>query len=100
MTRNLDYRSEVAVPIYDKKIQKEIRNIIDIQLKDNTKARILNKKQTNKYRSTGSIVKVRAQDDIYELLKKPREKLTINKAEIVEIRSNWHRFQRSALIVL
>ena len=88
MTRNLDYRSEAAVPIYDKKIQKELRDIIDIQLKDNTKARVLNKKQTNKYKVTGSIVKVRAQEDIYQLLKRPREKLTINKAEIVEIRSN------------
>jgi polyphosphate kinase len=88
MTRNLDHRSEAAIPVYDKKIQKELRDIIEIQLNDNTKARILNKKQTNKYKVTGSIVKVRAQEDIYQLLARPREKITINKAEIVEIRSN------------
>jgi polyphosphate kinase len=91
MTRNLDHRSEVAVPIYDKRIQKELRDIIDIQLKDNTKARILNKKQNNKYKVTDSPVKVRAQDYTYEYLKRSGEKEkipNINKAEIVEIRSN------------
>lgn len=88
MTRNLDHRSEVAVPVYDRKIQKELRDIIEIQLRDNTKARILNRKQTNKYKITDSIVKVRAQEDIYEHLRRPNEKININKAEIVEIRSN------------
>jgi polyphosphate kinase len=88
MTRNLDHRSEVAIPIYDRRIQKQLRDIIDIQLKDNTKARILNRKQANKYKTTDQAVKVRAQDDIYEYLRKPQEKININKAEIVEIRSN------------
>jgi polyphosphate kinase len=90
MTRNLDHRSEVALPIYDKKIQKELREIIDIQLSDNTKARILDKKQDNSYRTTGSVVRVRAQDDIYEYLRKPKENevINVNKTDIVEIRSN------------
>jgi polyphosphate kinase len=49
MPRNLDRRIEVAAPIYDKALQKEIRDIIDIQLKDNVKARILNSLQDNPY---------------------------------------------------
>ena len=30
MTRNLDHRSEVAVPIYDKEIQQQLKKIIDL----------------------------------------------------------------------
>lgn len=38
MSRNLDHRVEVACPIYDKKIQQEIQDFIDIQWQDNVKA--------------------------------------------------------------
>lgn len=41
MTRNLDRRIEVATPIYDPAIRRELRNVIDIQLADNVKARPL-----------------------------------------------------------
>jgi polyphosphate kinase len=39
MTRNIDNRVEVGFPIYDEDLRKEIRDIINIQLNDNTKAR-------------------------------------------------------------
>lgn len=68
MTRNLDHRSEVAVPVYDKAIQKEISNIIEILWSDNTKARMLDSKQNNEYRPAKK-PKIRAQDAIYELFK-------------------------------
>jgi len=58
MTRNIDHRSEVAVPIYDKDIQKELKEIFEIQWSDNTKARILNSKQDNHYVSCDKKVKV------------------------------------------
>ncbi len=67
MTRNLDHRSEVAIPIYDKQIQLQLRNIIDKLWEDNTKSRILGSKQNNEYRKTKSKLKVRAQDEIYNL---------------------------------
>ena len=67
MTRNLDHRSEVAVPIYDKNIQLQLRKIIDKLWEDNTKARVLGSKQNNEYRKTGSKLKVTAQEDIYKL---------------------------------
>jgi polyphosphate kinase len=69
MTRNLDHRSEVAVPIYDKNIQQLLKKIIDTLWQDNTKARILGSKQDNQYRSSANKEKVRAQEVIENLFK-------------------------------
>ena len=69
MTRNLDHRSEVAVPIYDKEIQQQLKKIINILWSDNTKVRILGSTQNNSYRKSNSKVKIRAQEEIYTLLK-------------------------------
>jgi polyphosphate kinase len=74
MTRNLDHRSEVAVPIYDVKIQLQLRAIIDTLWSDNTKARILGSKQNNEYRQSDNPFKVRAQEEIYNLFK-PKKNL-------------------------
>ena len=69
MTRNLDNRVEVGFPILDHDIRKEIRDIINIQLKDNTKAREINQFNNNKYHKTNTKVSYRAQEDIYTYLK-------------------------------
>lgn len=69
MARNLDHRVEVGFPILDKDIHSEIRDIIDIQLNDNTKAREINQQNNNKYKRTRSKVINRAQTDIYTYLK-------------------------------
>jgi len=68
MTRNLDNRVEVGFPILDEGIKQEIRDIINIQLKDNTKAREFNQLNNNRYKKHGK-VSYRAQDDIYTYLK-------------------------------
>ena len=68
MTRNLDHRVEVGFPILDPNIRKEIRDIIDIQLKDNTKAREITSLNNNRYKPRGK-VSYRAQNDIYTYLK-------------------------------
>jgi polyphosphate kinase len=70
MTRNIDTRVEVGFPIYDAKIKKEVRDIINIQLNDNTKSREINNQNTNKYHKTKAELPVRAQIDIYNYLKK------------------------------
>ncbi|MDO8550073.1 MAG: polyphosphate kinase 1 [Ignavibacteria bacterium] len=70
MTRNLDRRIEVCFPVYSEEIKKQIREMINIQLKDNVKARIINKFQNNKYRKTKSSKKIRAQYEIYNYLNK------------------------------
>jgi len=49
MTRNLDYRIEAAVKITQKNLKKELKDILNIQWKDNVKARILDNKLHNKY---------------------------------------------------
>ncbi|MCG8575732.1 MAG: polyphosphate kinase 1 [Flavobacteriales bacterium] len=48
MTRNLDKRIEVSAPIFDPEIQKDLRFMIDACLKDNTKARAIDKLQKNR----------------------------------------------------
>jgi len=69
MTRNLDNRIEVASPIYDPSLQQEIRNIIDMQLRDNVKARIVDECQSNEYRKDSSKNEFRSQFDIYNYYK-------------------------------
>lgn len=69
MKRNFDLRIEVACPIEDKAIQKELKNILTIQLNDNTKARLLHHNQYNHYKSTPGKNKVRSQEEIYNYLK-------------------------------
>jgi polyphosphate kinase len=69
LTRNLDHRVEVGFPVYDEAIKKEIKDIIDIQLQDNTKAREINSQNTNKYVKTKNKIPYRAQIDIYNYLK-------------------------------
>jgi polyphosphate kinase len=70
MTRNLDFRIEVACPIFDDKIKREIKQVIDIQLSDNVKARILDKDLKNQYeKSKPKTQIVRAQKDTYFIYK-------------------------------
>ena len=69
MTRNIDNRVEVGFPIYDEELKKEIRDIINIQLEDNTKAREINSQNSNKYHKTHNDIPCRAQIDIYNYLK-------------------------------
>ena len=69
MSRNIDTRVEVAFPIYDEQLKTEIKDIINIQLQDNTKAREINSHNTNKYRKTKSATQHRAQIEIYNYLK-------------------------------
>jgi polyphosphate kinase len=49
LTRNIRRRVETTVPIYNKDLIKEIIDLLMIQLKDNTKAKFLDK-DMNKYR--------------------------------------------------
>jgi polyphosphate kinase len=70
MSRNLDSRLEVSCPVYSPKLKKEIRDMLDIQLKDNKKARIINLEQDNQYVARGNKPEVRAQVDIYRYYEK------------------------------
>jgi polyphosphate kinase len=74
MSRNLDSRSEVAVPIYDKEVRKQLKDIINIQLSGNTKVRILDENLENKYvKAKPGDKKIRVQDEVYNYLKNDNE---------------------------
>ncbi|MES2763093.1 MAG: polyphosphate kinase 1 [Bacteroidota bacterium] len=74
MSRNLDSRSEVAVPILDPEVKKQMKDIINIQLSGNTKVRILDRLQQNLYKKAKpGEKKIRVQDEIYNYLKKEKE---------------------------
>jgi polyphosphate kinase len=66
MTRNLDFRVEVAVPVLDDAVRAELRYYFNLQLRDTAKARIINQAQDNPYRRGAR--NHRAQVDIYRWL--------------------------------
>jgi polyphosphate kinase len=69
MTRNLDHRCEVAVQVRDKNVQNILKNILQIQLSGNTKARVLDQNLSNTYKKPGAKeLKIRAQDEVYKYL--------------------------------
>jgi len=69
MTRNLNRRVEVTVPIYDDKIKRQLRDHFEILWKDNTKSRIFDANQSNAYRKLNG-PKIRAQLDMHAYVKK------------------------------
>jgi polyphosphate kinase len=70
MTRNLQNKIETAFPVYDEQAKKIILDIINIQLSDNTKARLIGIENTNKYVSKEGKLSIRTQYDTYEYLGK------------------------------
>lgn len=87
MSRNLDSRSEVAVPIYDKEIRKQIRDIINIQLMGNTKVRILDPFQENSYKKPApGERKIRVQDEAYEYIKETVKSYSKSNLELSKIK--------------
>ena len=73
MARNLDFRSEVAVPIYDLNLQADIQKQMDLQWSDNQKTRLVDKRQINAYRTAENEAPIRAQDAIYSWIKEKKE---------------------------
>jgi polyphosphate kinase len=69
MKRNLSRRIEVAFPVYDPELKKQVKNIINIKLSDNVKARIIDEKQQNHFRKNTETEIHRSQYEIYNFLK-------------------------------
>ncbi len=69
MPRNLNRRIEVACPVYDPQIKGVLKEMLNIQLKDNLKARILDPGLHNEYNSVDPEKKFRAQEDYYNFIK-------------------------------
>jgi polyphosphate kinase len=71
MTRNLRHRIEVVFPVYDPRVREEILQMINYQVSDNTKARILDQDLVNQ--PPADYLKrplKRSQTDFYKYLKK------------------------------
>lgn len=73
MPRNLDRRIEVTCPVFDKNIKCEIRNIFEIQWKDNVKARIFDETQSNKFVKPGKKLN-HSQIEVHNYIKRVNEK--------------------------
>jgi polyphosphate kinase len=70
MVRNLDHRVEATCPVTEEGIKKELKNILNIQLTDNVKARWLNNELSNDYVSFKGKKKIRSQFETYHFLSK------------------------------
>lgn len=75
MVRNLDHRVEATCPINDPNIRKVLKNILDIQLSDNVKARILDNSLENRYVHNLD-KRVRSQVETYHYLQQKLLKIT------------------------
>ncbi len=73
MSRNLDRRVEVTVPIYDPDIKKELTGFLDLQWNDNTAARILDNELTNQINHKGDRPTITSQVAFYDYLESLRE---------------------------
>lgn len=83
MERNIDQRVEVACPIYDDTLKKRIIESLEIQFKDNQKARIINSVQDNKYVKQGQKQAIRSQLALYDFLQQQEKdiKKALKKSE-------------------
>jgi polyphosphate kinase len=80
MVRNMDHRVEATCPITDSAIRKELKEILDIQLADNVKARWLDNGLQNKYKKDQS-KKIRSQIEIYQYLNQKNIRIISDPAE-------------------
>ncbi|MCW7548536.1 polyphosphate kinase 1 [Photorhabdus sp. APURE] len=69
MTRNIDYRIEVAVCLLDPQLKQRVLDILELQFNDTVKARYVDKELSNSYVPRGNKRKIRAQLAIYDYIK-------------------------------
>ncbi len=67
MKRNLEHRVEATCPVFHDQLRQELKDILDIQLQDNVKARWLDNELSNEYVRTTK-KKIRSQVEIYNYL--------------------------------
>ena len=69
MERNMDRRVEVAFPVLDPLLAKEVMDFLELQWRDNVKARLIDKRQRNAFRTRpAKAATVRAQQAWYATL--------------------------------
>jgi len=70
MTRNIDYRIEVAVGLLDPRLKQQVLDILALLFSDTVKARYIDGGLSNRYVQRGNRRKVRAQTAIYDYIKR------------------------------
>lgn len=70
MNRNLNRRIEVLAPIFDEDIKQELKEILQLQLNDNVKARVQDYTGKNEYVAHDTKKPIRSQYEIYKYLQK------------------------------
>ncbi|WP_213989916.1 polyphosphate kinase 1 [Sodalis sp. dw_96] len=70
MTRNIDYRIEVAVGLLDPRLKQQVLDILALLFSDTVKARYIDAELSNRYVPRGNRRKVRAQTAIYDYIKR------------------------------
>jgi len=73
MQRNFDRRIEVAAPILSPSLQQELMDMLNLQLKDSKKARLISKENPNVYLMEESKREVSSQTEIYKYFKRKRD---------------------------
>lgn len=68
MKRNLSRRVEIAVPVLDPDVRAQLRRLVEIQLTDNRKARVIDTDGVNPYVKTGDGPAVRSQKAFHDYL--------------------------------
>jgi len=69
MERNFDNRIEVACPVIDRDLQREIMTMLQIQLRDNTKARVITPSHSTQYVKGNLNLKINSQIETYKFFK-------------------------------
>ena len=75
MLRNLEHRVEVTCPVWNDELKMELKEILNIQLQDNVKARWLDNQLNNEYVTT-TRKKIRSQVETYNYLYKKTQALS------------------------
>lgn len=73
MTRNLSWRVETVFPVYDPAVKQQIKDVIELQWRDNTKARIIDRERTNTYRKNEDGIAIQSQVETYHYFKRRSE---------------------------
>lgn len=73
MTRNLNYRIETAIPIYDPDVFRTIDDILELQWSDNVKARKIDGTGANSYIRLDHDIRIQSQLETYYYFKRQEE---------------------------
>lgn len=74
MERNLNHRIETTIPIYSGKIRQMLAELLQIQLNDNVKGRIIDETHSNAYQMSNIDMAVRSQVESYYYIKRMLDK--------------------------